>query len=103
MLAGFVFPSFLIQACLVARISLINKRFTILCKRLVACKILFPLLKVMTVIMQEVTPTSYEIFQKSGWWKGYRCSIANEGDFTAGYFCIQVMSVYEVHLAPFNK
>ncbi|KAL8492392.1 hypothetical protein ACS0TY_023836 [Phlomoides rotata] len=41
------------------------------------------------ICLQEVTPTSYEIFQQSGWWKGYRCSIANQGDFTAGTFCIQ--------------
>ncbi|KAL8540849.1 hypothetical protein ACS0TY_002180 [Phlomoides rotata] len=42
------------------------------------------------ICLQEVTLTSYEIFQQSGWWKGYRCLIANQGDFTAGTFCIQV-------------
>ncbi|KAL8468998.1 hypothetical protein ACS0TY_031992 [Phlomoides rotata] len=57
------------------------------------------------ICLQEVTPTSYEIFQQSGWWKGYRCSIANQGDFTAGYFCIQLskLPVKSYSSRPFHN
>ncbi|KAL8553790.1 hypothetical protein ACS0TY_002179 [Phlomoides rotata] len=68
-------------------------------------QVLSHFLKVMTVIIHEVTPTSYEIFQQSGWWKGYRCSIANRGDFTAGYFCIQLskLPVKSFSSRPFHN
>ncbi|KAL8556792.1 hypothetical protein ACS0TY_004306 [Phlomoides rotata] len=58
-------------------------------------QVLSPFLKVMIVIIQE----------QSGWWKGYRCSIANQGDFKAGYFCIQLskLPVKSYSSRPFHN
>lgn len=43
------------------------------------------------VILQEVTPSFYGIFQKSSWWKRYCCSIPDETAFPGAYFCMQVI------------
>lgn len=42
------------------------------------------------VCFQEVTPNIYDIFQKSAWWKKYRCSVPYERAATEVYFCIQL-------------
>lgn len=41
--------------------------------------------------MQEVIPEIYDIFQRSRWWKAYRCSVSSDMEFTKGYFCMQVI------------
>ncbi|KAK1379003.1 Tyrosyl-DNA phosphodiesterase 2 [Heracleum sosnowskyi] len=40
--------------------------------------------------LQEVTPNIYDIFQQSGWWKLYKCSVSREMAFTRPYFCMQL-------------
>ncbi|XP_057764918.1 uncharacterized protein LOC130985805 isoform X3 [Salvia miltiorrhiza] len=54
---------------------------------------------------QEVTPISYDIFQKSSWWKGYRCSLPDETAFPAGYFCMQLskLPVKSYSSKPFHN
>ncbi|KAL1537315.1 glucan endo-1,3-beta-D-glucosidase [Salvia divinorum] len=54
---------------------------------------------------QEVTPNLYEIFQKSGWWKGYRCSIPDENSFPGPYFCMQLskLPVKSYSTKPFHN
>ncbi|XP_047958953.1 uncharacterized protein LOC125204358 [Salvia hispanica] len=54
---------------------------------------------------QEVTPNLYDIFQKSGWWKGYRCSIPDENSITAPYFCMQLskLPVKSYSTKPFHN
>lgn len=42
------------------------------------------------ICLQEVTPSIYAIFQQSGWWKVYKCSVSNEMAFTRPYFCMQL-------------
>ncbi|KAL3627462.1 hypothetical protein CASFOL_028825 [Castilleja foliolosa] len=42
------------------------------------------------ICFQEVTPDFYELFARSRWWKGYRCSIPGESAFPGGYFCMQL-------------
>ncbi|KAL3850881.1 hypothetical protein ACJIZ3_012763 [Penstemon smallii] len=55
------------------------------------------------ICFQEVTHTSYSIFQKSGWWKGYRCSISDE--IQAPYFCMQLckLPVKSYKCKPFHN
>ncbi|KAJ0748792.1 putative endonuclease/exonuclease/phosphatase [Helianthus annuus] len=40
------------------------------------------------ICLQEVTPDIYAIFQRSNWWKSYRCSLSSH---TRPYFCMQVV------------
>ncbi|PIN13590.1 putative Mg2+-dependent phosphodiesterase TTRAP [Handroanthus impetiginosus] len=42
------------------------------------------------ICFQEVTPSFYDIFQQSSWWKTYRCSISNEDAIPGAYFCMQL-------------
>lgn len=48
--------------------------------------------------IQEVTPEIYDIFQHSGWWKMYSCSISNVMELTRGYFCMQVITQYTLNI-----
>ncbi|KAI3939362.1 hypothetical protein MKW98_022230 [Papaver atlanticum] len=41
------------------------------------------------ICLQEVTPTIYQIFQQSSWWKVYRCSVSYEM-VNKPYFCMQL-------------
>ncbi|KAL1805493.1 hypothetical protein ACET3Z_028561 [Daucus carota] len=45
------------------------------------------------ICLQEVTPNIYDIFQRSSWWKLYKCSISSEMAFTRPYFCMQLSKV----------
>ncbi|KAK4792263.1 hypothetical protein SAY86_022698 [Trapa natans] len=42
------------------------------------------------ICFQEVTPTIYEIFHQSGWWKLYQCSVSVEDSYARPYFCMQL-------------
>ncbi|EYU27772.1 hypothetical protein MIMGU_mgv1a007120mg [Erythranthe guttata] len=57
------------------------------------------------ICFQEVTPSFYEIFRKSNWWKGYRCSISNGKAFPAAYFCMQLckLPVKSYSSKPFHN
>ncbi|KAL6562261.1 hypothetical protein OROGR_003268 [Orobanche gracilis] len=57
------------------------------------------------ICFQEVTPNLYEIFQRSRWWKGYRCSIPDEVSFPGGYFCMQLcrLPVKSYSQKPFHN
>ncbi|MFS7934009.1 putative endonuclease/exonuclease/phosphatase [Helianthus anomalus] len=39
------------------------------------------------ICLQEVTPDIYAVFQRSDWWKSYRCSLSSH---TRPYFCMQL-------------
>ncbi|KAK4348047.1 hypothetical protein RND71_034386 [Anisodus tanguticus] len=41
------------------------------------------------ICFQEVTPEIYDIFQHTGCWKMYSCSVSNVMELTRGYFCMQ--------------
>ncbi|KAL8104023.1 hypothetical protein AgCh_028301 [Apium graveolens] len=45
------------------------------------------------ICFQEVTPNIYDIFQQSGWWKMYKCSVSSEMAYTRPYFCMQMSKV----------
>ncbi|KAK6149741.1 hypothetical protein DH2020_017266 [Rehmannia glutinosa] len=57
------------------------------------------------ICFQEVTPSFYDIFQRSRWWKGYRCSILDETAFPGGYFCMQLckLPVKSYSCKPFHN
>ncbi|KAG8385753.1 hypothetical protein BUALT_Bualt03G0078100 [Buddleja alternifolia] len=57
------------------------------------------------ICFQEVTPSFYEIFQRSNWWKGYRCSISNNMEFPGAYFCMQLckLPVKSYSCKPFQN
>ncbi|KAL2628297.1 hypothetical protein AAZV13_07G224100 [Glycine max] len=40
------------------------------------------------ICFQEVTPNIYDIFKRSTWWSGYRCSVSSEMDYSRPYFCM---------------
>lgn len=42
------------------------------------------------ICFQEVTANIYGIFQKSSWWKAYRCSVSAETSELRSYFCMQL-------------
>ncbi|CAH1448269.1 unnamed protein product [Lactuca virosa] len=42
------------------------------------------------ICLQEVTPDIYAIFQRSNWWKSYKCSLSFEKAITRPYFCMQL-------------
>ncbi|KAL4563035.1 hypothetical protein LXL04_027066 [Taraxacum kok-saghyz] len=42
------------------------------------------------ICLQEVTPDIYAIFQRSNWWKSYKCSLSFEKSVTRPYFCMQL-------------
>ena len=42
------------------------------------------------LLPQEVTPNIYDIFKRSTWWSGYRCSVSSELDYSRPYFCMVV-------------
>ncbi|KAK8957274.1 hypothetical protein KSP39_PZI000567 [Platanthera zijinensis] len=42
------------------------------------------------ICFQEVTPNIYEIFERSKWWKAYRCSISQDLVGERPYFCMQM-------------
>lgn len=41
------------------------------------------------IVLQEVTPAIYDIFQITNWWKVYRCSVMKDSH-SRGYFCMLV-------------
>lgn len=49
------------------------------------------------ICFQEVTPNIYEIFQRSNWWKGYKCSLSYDMVADKAYFCMQMSKL------PVNK
>ncbi|KAL7088655.1 hypothetical protein ACP275_13G141200 [Erythranthe tilingii] len=57
------------------------------------------------ICFQEVTPSFYEIFRKSNWWKGYCCSISDGRAFPAAYFCMQLckLAVKSYSSKPFHN
>ncbi|XP_073309323.1 uncharacterized protein [Primulina huaijiensis] len=57
------------------------------------------------ICFQEVTPSFYEIFQQSSWWKEYRCSISNGMEFPGPYFCMQLckLAVKSYSCKPFRN
>uniref|UniRef100_A0A2P2MZF0 Endonuclease/exonuclease/phosphatase domain-containing protein n=1 Tax=Rhizophora mucronata TaxID=61149 RepID=A0A2P2MZF0_RHIMU len=59
-------------------------------KRMKALGDLIQLHSPQLINFQEVTPSIYEIFQRSSWWKTYRCSVSNEVAQLRPYFCIQL-------------
>ncbi|PWA65501.1 endonuclease/exonuclease/phosphatase family protein [Artemisia annua] len=42
------------------------------------------------ICLQEVTPNIYAIFQRSDWWKSYKCSLSFDKASTRRYFCMQL-------------
>jgi hypothetical protein len=42
------------------------------------------------VKLQEVTPNIYLLFEKSDWWKAYKCSLSHEKAMVGTYYCMQV-------------
>ncbi|MCD9645265.1 hypothetical protein HAX54_034091 [Datura stramonium] len=57
------------------------------------------------ICFQEVTPEIYDIFQNSGWWKMYSCSVSNVMEVTRGYFCMQLskLAVKSYSCRPFSN
>ncbi|CAN4123730.1 unnamed protein product [Withania somnifera] len=57
------------------------------------------------ICFQEVTPEIYDIFQHSGWWKMYSCSVSNVMELTKGYFCMQLskLAVKSYSCRPFSN
>lgn len=57
------------------------------------------------ICFQEVTPEIYHIFQQSGWWKMYSCSVSNVMEVTRGYFCMQLskLAVKSYSCKPFSN
>ncbi|WCJ20186.1 endonuclease/exonuclease/phosphatase family protein [Euphorbia peplus] len=45
------------------------------------------------ICFQEVTPNIYDIFQRSGWWKTYSCSVSDELKDSRPYFCMLLSKV----------
>ncbi|PWA96381.1 endonuclease/exonuclease/phosphatase family protein [Artemisia annua] len=42
------------------------------------------------ICLQEVTPNIYAIFQRTNWWKLYKCSLSLDKAMTRPYFCMQL-------------
>ncbi|PWA81870.1 endonuclease/exonuclease/phosphatase family protein [Artemisia annua] len=42
------------------------------------------------ICLQEVTPNIYAIFQRTNWWKSYKCSLSFDKAMTRPYFCMQL-------------
>ncbi|XP_019170052.1 PREDICTED: tyrosyl-DNA phosphodiesterase 2 isoform X2 [Ipomoea nil] len=57
------------------------------------------------ICFQEVIPEIYDIFQRSRWWKVYRCSVSSNMEFTGAYFCMQLtkLSVKSFSSKPFDN
>ncbi|KAJ8544721.1 hypothetical protein K7X08_017304 [Anisodus acutangulus] len=57
------------------------------------------------ICFQEVTPEIYDIFQHTGWWKMYSCSVSNVMELTRGYFCMQLskLAVKSYSCKPFSN
>ncbi|XP_058072378.1 uncharacterized protein LOC131221211 [Magnolia sinica] len=57
------------------------------------------------ICFQEVTPNIYDLFQQSGWWKVYHCSVSNEKAKMRPYFCIQLskLPVKAFDCKPFSN
>ncbi|XP_015063827.1 uncharacterized protein LOC107009074 [Solanum pennellii] len=74
-------------------------------KRMKAIGNLISLHKPDVICFQEVTPEIYDIFQHSGWWKMYSCSISNVMELTRGYFCMQLskLAVKSYSCKPFSN
>ncbi|RZC65680.1 hypothetical protein C5167_009367, partial [Papaver somniferum] len=56
------------------------------------------------ICLQEVTPTIYQIFQQSSWWKVYHCSVSYEM-VNKPYFCMQLskLPVKSFSCKPFSN
>lgn len=57
------------------------------------------------ICFQEVTPSFYELFQQSSWWKDYGSSISNDMEFPGSYFCMQLckLTVESYSRKPFHN
>ncbi|CAL1397594.1 unnamed protein product [Linum trigynum] len=55
------------------------------------------------ICLQEVTPEIFEIFQRSTWWKTYRCNLSSETPSSSAYFCMQLskLPVKSFSIRPF--
>ncbi|KAH9610554.1 hypothetical protein KSS87_018304 [Heliosperma pusillum] len=45
------------------------------------------------ICFQEVNSVLYDIFQRSSWWKKYRCSVSFERSQNEAYFCMQLAKI----------
>ncbi|CAN1811257.1 Tyrosyl-DNA phosphodiesterase 2 [Linum perenne] len=57
------------------------------------------------ICLQEVTPDIYDIFQRSNWWKTYRCSLSSAAASSSAYFCMQLskLPVKSFNIRPFSN
>ncbi|ONK74941.1 uncharacterized protein A4U43_C03F11680 [Asparagus officinalis] len=57
------------------------------------------------ICFQEVTPDIYGIFQKSKWWRMYKCSVSQEVATMRPYFCMQMskLPVRSFRCKPFDN
>ncbi|CAN1326593.1 Tyrosyl-DNA phosphodiesterase 2, partial [Linum perenne] len=57
------------------------------------------------ICLQEVTPDIYDIFQRSNWWKTYRCSLSSADASSSAYFCMQLskLPVKSFNIRPFRN
>ncbi|KAK9714992.1 hypothetical protein RND81_06G136200 [Saponaria officinalis] len=57
------------------------------------------------ICFQEVNSVIYAIFQKSSWWKKYRCSVSFERSQNEAYFCMQLakLPVKSFSCRPFSN
>ncbi|PKI79069.1 uncharacterized protein LOC116206329 [Punica granatum] len=57
------------------------------------------------ICFQEVTPTIYEIFLQSSWWKFYCCSVSSADAYERPYFCMQLskLPAKSFTCKPFNN
>ncbi|KAL9236938.1 hypothetical protein vseg_011548 [Gypsophila vaccaria] len=57
------------------------------------------------ICFQEVNSVIYDIFQKSSWWKKYRCSVSFQRSQNEAYFCMQLakLPVRSFSCRPFSN
>ncbi|KAL4366633.1 hypothetical protein GQ457_05G034160 [Hibiscus cannabinus] len=57
------------------------------------------------ICFQEVTREIYDVFHRSNWWKGYRCSVSNGTEEPRAYFCMQLskLPVKSFNRRPFDN
>ncbi|XP_062211716.1 uncharacterized protein LOC133912814 [Phragmites australis] len=57
------------------------------------------------ICFQEVTPDIYLLFEKSEWWKGYKCSLSHEKAMERPYYCMQMskLPVKSFDCTPFSN
>ncbi|OEL14619.1 hypothetical protein BAE44_0024358 [Dichanthelium oligosanthes] len=57
------------------------------------------------VELQEITPDIYLLFEKSDWWKAYKCSLSHEQAMDRPYYCMQMskLPVKSFDCKPFSN